>query len=717
MAEKLTEEELVTRIRGEITESLGYMGDTISHQREQAMQYYYGLPFGNEVEGRSQFVDSTVQDTIEWIKPSLMRVFASGDQMVKFSPHGPEDVKMAEQATDYVNYVFTKDNPGWEILYSWFTDALLSKNGIVKVWWDEYEEWNREEYRGLDETEFESLLSDPSVEVLEHTEYEDVNADLYATATAEEEEPVEAEEVVPEQQQQQIPPMGMDQPQMMPPQQQPMEMMQPQQQVEEEVTVTMVHDVVIQRRDYGGKVKIENIPPSEFLISRESKNIPDARFVCHRVMKTLSELREMYPDKNLEVEDLTGGGEDMTDFSSERLERYAFDKSATYWEGWGDATYGEDGLRTYWLHESFLRTDYDGDGITELRKVCTVGDTVLQNDEIDSIPFVSITPIKIPHKFFGLSIADLVMDLQLMKSTLMRNLMDNMYNQNYGRFAVLEGQANLDDLLTQRPGGIVRVKSPNAVTPLATPALQPYSFQMLEYLDGVRESRAGVSKMSQGMNENALTSHTTATAVNAVMSAAQSRVELVARNFAETGVKDLMIRIYELLHKNQDKKRVVMLRNEWIPVRPDVWRDKYDCTVSVALGSGSKDQQMMHISQMIQFASEAMQGGLQIVTEQNMYNLGSAMIKAMGFQNVDDYLTNPAEMEPEQPEGPTPEEQMAQMEMQLKQKELEIKAADVQVKMQKIQQEAQKDAVDAQLKVAELQLEREQKRAVAIGAT
>ncbi len=132
MAE-ITEDNLITRVRGEISDSLGYMGDTISHQREQAMQYYYGLPFGNEVDGRSQYVDSTVQDTIEWIKPSLMRVFASGDEMVKFTPHGPEDVAMAEQASDYVNYVFTKDNDGWEILYSWFTDALLSKNGIVKV--------------------------------------------------------------------------------------------------------------------------------------------------------------------------------------------------------------------------------------------------------------------------------------------------------------------------------------------------------------------------------------------------------------------------------------------------------------------------------------------------------------------------------------------------------------------------------------------------------
>jgi len=267
-------------------------------------------------------------------------------------------------------------------------------------------------------------------------------------------------------------------------------------------------------------------------------------------------------------------------------------------------------------------------------------------------------------------------------------------------------------LLTQRPGGVVRVKSPNAVTPLATPPLQPESFQMLGYLDEVRESRTGVNKNTQGINADALTSHTTATAVNAVMTNAQSRVELIARQFAETGVKELMYCIYELLLKYQDKERVVMLRNEWVPVRPDMWSDKMDCTVSVALGNGSKDQQMAHLSQMLQFASQAMQGGLPIVTPQNMYNLGAALIKAMGYQNVDDFLTQPP---PPQPEQPSTEDQLAQMEMQVKQKELEIKAADVQVKMQKIQQEAQKDAVDAQLKAAELALEEKQNRGVLIG--
>jgi len=565
---------------------------------------------------------------------------------------------MAKQATDYVNYVFTKDNPGWSILYAWFTDALLQKNGIVKVWWDEYEDTTRESYNGLNDDEMNYLVEPEEVEVVEHTEYSDGSS-----MTAE---------------------------------------------------IDILHDVVIKRTGYDGRIKVENVPPDEFLISGDAKTIDDARFVCHRVRKTLSDLRQMYPDQTIDPADLGSGEGDLNDWSSERMARYQFDNTNNF-SGMDIGPNSDEALTEYWLYESFMYTDYDGDGITELRKVCSVGDYILANEEVDFVPFISISPITIPHKFFGLSVADLVTSLQLMKSTLMRNLMDNMYNQNFGRYAVLEGQANLDDLLTQRPGGVVRVKSPNAVTPLVTPPLEPYSFQMLEYLDSVRESRAGVSKMSQGMNENALTSHTTATAVNAVMTAAQSRVELIARNFAETGVKDLMRTIYELLLKNQDKKRVVMLRNEWIPVRPDSWNDKYDCTVSVALGNGNKDQQLAHLSAMLSFAGEAMKGGLSIVTEQNMYNIGAAMVKNMGFQNVQDFLTDPSQAQKQQ--GPSSEEQMAQMEMQLKQKELEIKAADVQVKQEKIKQEYQKNAVDAQLKIAELKLEQEQERAVAIGDT
>ena len=643
---KITDDELVARVNSEIADALGY-NDTITSQREKAMEYYYGLPLGNEVDGRSQYVDSSVMDTIEWIKPSLMRVFASSDEMVVFNPVGPEDVEAAEQATDYVNYIFNKDNSGWEILYTWFTDALLQKNGIIKCWWDEYEEWNREEYNALDEQEFNALILNPSVEVVEHTPYQD--------------------------------------------------------------DYGMKHDVVLSRKAYVGKVRVENVPPEEFLISREAKTIEDARFTCHRVLKTLSELRGMYPDEDLEPIDL-GSGEDMHVYENE-LARFDYDDSKGLPWGDGNIVSNDETLQTYWLHESFMRLDYDGDGIAELRKVCSVGQKVLANEPIDRIPFVSLTPIKIPHKFFGLSIADLVMDIQEIKSVLMRNLMDNMYNQNFGRYAVLEGQANLDDLLTQRPGGVVRVKSPNAIMPLATPQLEQSSFSMLDYLDNLRESRSGVNKFSQGLNENALTSHTTATAVAATMTAAQSRVELIARCFAETGVKELMKTIYELVLKNQDHQRVVMLRNKWVPVRPDMWKDQYDCTVSVGIGNGNRDQQLMHLTTMLQFAGDAMRGGLKIVNEKNMYNMGAALVKNMGFQNVDDFLTDPESVPPE----PDPREQMEQAELQLKQKELEIKAADIQVKQMKIQQDAAEAQVDAQLKVAELKLEAEQGRGVALG--
>ena len=653
---KVTEEELVGRIQSEITDSLGY-GDELSKQRETAMEYYYGLPFGNEVDGRSQFVDSTVQDTIEWIKPSLMRVFASGDDMVKFNPVGPEDVEMAKQATDYVNYVFTKLNNGWEILYNWFTDALLSKNGIVKVWWNEEEVWNREEYKGLTEIELDALINEEDVEVIAHSPYISSDAD----------------------------------------------------EMTGEYTSTTYHDVVIKRLNSKGSIKIENVPPSEFLINREAKTIQDARFVCHRVRKTLSELREMGYDPD---PDELGSGEDVL-YNAERQARYAFDLSSNADVGnWGVGG-TEESLREYWLHENYVKTDYDGDGIAELRKVCTIGSTVLANDPIDSIPFVSICPIRIPHKFFGLSVADQVESLQLIKSTLMRNLMDNMYNQNFGRYAVLEGQANLDDLLTQRPGGVVRVKSPNAVTPLATPSLEPYSFQMLEYLDGVRESRSGVSKNTQGLNDNALTSHTTATAVAQVMTAAQARVELIARNFAETGVKELMSTIYELLQKNQDTDTVIGIRGAWIPITPSAWRDKYDCTVAVGLGHGNRDQQLMHLSQLIQFATQALSGGLGIVNEQNLYNIAAQVIKNMGFANVQDFLTDPSQQQQEPDAG----EQAMALESQIKQKEVEIKMGELQLKAQKLQLDQAALQVETQLKVAELKLEAEQKRPVAIGAT
>ena len=652
-----TEEELVARVEAEVNDALGF-DDTIQEQRDKAMRYYYGEPFGNEVAGRSQFVDSTVQDSIEWIKPNLMRVFASGDELVQFQPGGPEDVQIAEQATDYVNYVLNHDNDGWSILYSWFTDALLQKNGTVKVYWETREITDREEYQGLTSVEVESVLMMDDVEVVDQEE----------VGTNEMGEPT--------------------------------------------------YDISVLVTKETGRVRIENVPPEEFLINREAKSIEDARFVCHRVRLTLSDLREMYPDEELDIEDISGGKVDADNpmWSEARAARFSFDHSMNNPYGSGVT---EDSLTEYFLYESFIKTDWNGDGIAELRQICTVGDKVLANEAVDHVPFITMTPIKIPHKFYGMSVADLVMPLQEIKSTLMRNLLDNAYNQNFGRYAVLEGQANLDDLLTQRPGGIVRVKSPNAVTPLATPSLEPYVFQMLEYIDGIRESRAGVSKYSQGMSDDALTSHTTATAVNAVMTAAAARVELIARQFAETGVKDLMKRIYQLLVINQDMERTVRIRNNWIPVDPSSWRDELDATVSVALGQGNKEQQIAQLNAVVQMSNSVMQGGSPMVSPQNMYNASAQLLKAMGYQNVDEFLTPP---EMQQPPGPNPEQQKMEAEMQKAQAAAQKDQAEVMIKQGKLQLDQEEfshkkkmDEMDIKMKAAELETEIVEGRHIKLG--
>ena len=412
----------------------------------------------------------------------------------------------------------------------------------------------------------------------------------------------------------------------------------------------------------------------------------------------------MYPD--IDPDDLKGGDIGNPMWSTERQARYSFDSTEDFWNT--DSTAApEESMTEYWLYESFIRTDYDGDGIAELRKVCTVGTTILANDEIDNMPFISLTPIKIPHKFFGLSVADLVMPLQKIKSTLIRNLLDNMYNQNYGRFAVLEGQANLDDLLTARPGGIVRVKSPNAVTPLPNPSLEPFAFNMVQYMDQVGEARAGVSATSQGLNDKALTSHTTASAVNAVMTAAQSRVELIARQFAETGVKDLMCRIYELLVKNMDRKRVVKLRREWIEVDPRSWADRMDATVSVALGHGNKDQQVMQLTQMVNMAADAQGSGL--VSSENMYNLTASLLKSMGYQNVDDYITPPDRQPQPQPDP------MQEATLEAIKVDTAVKQGELEVKKMKAETDANEAKMDAKFKMAELAMENEQERSVKLG--
>ena len=675
---KMTKRELSAHLEQEISSALGYKDGKLTEQRSDALDRYYGKKYGNEQEGRSQIVTRDVADVIEWIMPSLMKIFTSGDKVVQFEPQGPEDVEMAKQSTDYVNYVIMRQNPGFSTLYQWFKDALLQKNGIVKHYWDDSSETLREEYNNLTEEEFTALLLDDNVEVKEHT------------ANGGEDE------------------MSLE---------------------------PVTHDVVVSRTYEDGQVRIEPVPPEEFLINKYAKTIEDARFVGHRVKKTKSELLEQGYPKN-KIENIFSN--DEADYKAERLSRFSHEQD--------NAPEGDidDGI---WVTECYMRVDFDNDGIAELRKVTKVGDELLDNEAVDSVPFSSLTPIPMPHKFYGLSIYDLISDLQLIKTTLMRNLLDNMYLTNNGRYEVVEGQANLDDLMTSRPGGIVRVRTPGAVNPLGTPQLDQNSFNMLGYLDSIREERTGVSKNSMGLSDGALKSHQTATGVGQVMTAAQQKIELIARIFAETGMKDLANSVYMLVQKYEKPEKLVRLNNKWTTLYPHEWKEKMDCVAQVGLGFGNKDMNLMHLgrlSQTIQMIAQHPAAGM-LLKPKNVYNLVAEQIKAMGMKNVDDFITDPGDSQVPQQQGPSPEQQAKQADAQLKAEEIKVKLQKIQqesaIKQQEMQLEAdiaaqdlelkrQEAQVDMQIKAQELEikkaelalkqqelvLEREQERAVKIGS-
>ena len=635
---KLTDTELRALLDEEIRGAVGYNSSELSNQRKAALDAYHGEPYGNEVEGRSAYVSRDVADTIEWIMPSIMRIFTGGDTIVRFEPQGPEDEKAAQQATDYVNHVFQRQNDGFLALYTWFKDALLSKNGFLKVYWEKYTEYKTESYENLTDDEFAMLLQDPDVEPVEHTE--DVAVDTLSGVAE------------------------------------------------------RTHSVKLRRKTENGKCCVLPVPPEEVLVNRYPvAPLKRNRFICHRRRVTVSEIVEMGLMSKEEAKSLPSYEDD--DFNEERISRYAFDETDE-----GDNPTSESS-RYVWLAEAYMKVDVDGDGVAELRKITMAGDRVIENEEVDSIPFVTITPIILPHKLYGMSIADLVMDLQLLKSTVFRQILDNMYLANNGRYMALDGMVNIDDLLTSRPGGIVRVKTFDAVKPMQPPLLGAPAFNLLEYIDVIKENRTGVTRYNQGIDADSL--NKTATGINQIMSAAQARVELIARVFAETGVKDLFYAILERVQKHQDHAKVIRLRNEWVPMDPREWTSKFDLTVTVGLGTGSKDMQIQALMQTIQFQMMALQGGLPIVQPVNIYNTATKLLEAQNIKGHELFFTHPEDVPPQQPQ-PDPKMVEVQAKMQADQAKLQIQAQKAEVGAQ---QKQEKFVHQAQMDQARMQLERE----------
>ena len=628
----------VLALLGQLLEnSIGYLEGTIGSERRTSLKYYLGKPYGNEIEGRSQVVTQDVLEVVENILPSLLRIFTAGEQIVKFDPQGPEDQDMAEQCTDYVNYIFMKDNPGFMILYTMFKDALLQKNGFVKHYYKEIEKTKTEEYADLTDVEYNSLLIDDTVSVDEHDIKE----------------------------------------------------------VEGEFEIEYLHDVKITRTTKEGRICVENVPPEEMFVSKNAKSFADAQFVGHRVIKTRAEVIAMGFDKKL-VDKLPSYSDGFYNQEHTERELYQTESPDTEYQSIDKST---DYVR---LVECYTKIDYEKKGKPTLRKITMGGNEsiILDNEEIDYLPFSMVTPIPMPHLFYGMSVADLVMDLQLMKSTVLRQTMDNMYLQNNARHLVIDGQVQLDDLITSRPGGIVRTKGPGAVTPLTTPSFLNEGLAMLEKIDQLKESRTGISRSQMGADPNTIQkSHTTATSVNALVNASTQRIELIARIFAETGVKDLFRCIMQLATKYQDQPRIIRLRNQFVEMNPQDWADKeMDVSIHVGLGTGNTDHRVNLLSQILQIQQMLVkEGGFgRLVDESKIYNTLEKIVVNSGFSSAQPFFLDPATVPPPPPKDPMQENPLLMAAME----ELKLEKEKT---MATLQQKREEMMVDMKMKVLELE--------------
>ena len=655
---KIQDMEIIAQIEQQESIAYGVNDSSLSDDRATAIDYYLGQPFGNEEEGRSQVVSYDVQDTIESALPQLLKVFVAGDKVVQFDPKGPEDQEAADQETDYINHIVMEKNEGFKVFYVWFKDALLSKNGYVKVFSEEEEETEEYDYKGLTDAQLQMLASDENTEVLEHTAYNDpsINMDvIYQQAAMN----------------------GVD----------PATVMQP-----------MLHDVKLKVTEKKTEIYVDNVAPENMMISVEvsGPNLQDATFVQHREVMQLASIAEAF-DKPLDY--IKSIMSDIRDtFEEESNARDIYD------EEYDRAIAPEEGL----VKDTYIKLD----GVRH--RVVVLGNTILYKEKCEYVPFACITPMIMPHRHIGRSYADLTMDIQLIKSTLIRGQLDNMYLANNGRYAISD-RVNLDDMLTSRPGGIVRVEGDpmSGIMPLSHPPLPASSFGMVEYMDSMKEKRTGITAYNQGLDSNSL--NKTATGVAQIMNASQQRIELVARTFAETGVKELFKLVHHLVRTTLTKPDIIRLRNKWVEVDPREWKARKDLSISVGLGAGNKDQQLVHLTSILNMQKEAIAVGL--TNPEKIYNALAKLTQNAGFKNPEEFWVNPAntpEQEGQKQDKPSEAEIMVQGQLQIEQQKAQSQLQQEQVRSQNdVIIEREKIAAQAELERFKAQLKAETDLAIA----
>jgi len=649
---KMDDYQLGSIVSGEITDALNHFDSEYTEERLRALDFYLGEPLGNEVEGRSSVVATEVADTVEAIMPNLMRVFTANDKYVRFAPRTAEDVEAAEQASNYVNYIINQRNDGYKLLHTFFKDALLFRMGVVKFFYEEKENVDEEEYNGLSEDELVMLMNDPDIEIVEQAET--VMESMYSEETG------------------------------------------------ETVPLRSEYDLTVRVTRREGEIKVINVPPEEFLVSRHATSLEDAHFMAHRTSLTVSELVAMGYDRDL-VEKYAGENELDTD--REVNNRFQDIEAATGVDP-ADPT-----LRSVIYHECIMNVDFDGDGIAERRRICAIGTDgaeILHNEPWDHIPFAVASPILMPHRLVGRSIYDMTEDLQVIKTTLMRQYLDSVYSSTLPRIAAVEGAVNLDDLLDAQAGGVIRVRQPGMIQPLAGASVGGEIRPLMDYLDTIKEQRTGMS------------------------AASQIKLESYARTMAETGVKDLFKGILALVLKHDTNEKMLRLNNSFVPINPAEWKSQFDTIVQVGLGTTDDETKIAFLTQIAAKQEQIlMQLGADnpLVSAPQYVNTLRSIAEIGGFKDADQFFNPPqvvaqtlamqkqqaAQQQPQQDPALMMAQQKAQMDMQLAQQKAEAEIALKRERMQaELELEREKMIMEMDIRRQELEAEAQLRVAKAV---
>lgn len=640
----------------------------IAEHRAALIEAYLGFNTNPAPEGRSQIVDRAVFETIQTTLPALVRVFSSGDEVVKFTPTGPEDEPMAEQATAVVNWIATQQNPWEQFVADWIHDALLLPNGYAMAYLDDSEHVERETYEGQTDEQLAVLVQDDDVTVIQHSQEPDEEQDkANAQAFQQAMQQYQQAAMQAEQQFQQT-----GQPPQLPP---PPEPPQP----------TFLHDVVLERKCDEGKIKICVLPPEHCYVAEDTPDwsLLQAPYFEVRQSKTIGDLRAMGLDVPDNITDYEGAGDEPEDWARNR-----FGEDSTLSETDGDLS-RKVVTRMVWVKAAAE------DDEERMYYAILVGKSILWAEAVSRIPVVSLVTQPLPHRHPGMPLSEMVVDVQHVKTAIKRGALDNLYLANNGRFAISD-KVNLDDFLDSRPGGVVRLvdgalPGEGHVFPLTHPFAFDNIVGSLEYFDQDRQNQGGVNRYFSGTDAGAI--NKTASGTMALQNMSAQRVEHIARTMA-AAFEHLFSIIQELCAKHQNKAEVIKLRGEWVNVDPTAWKTRRDAKISVGVGAGNKDSMLMNLNNTFQKQMALLPLGM--ANPESIHATLVEELKLQGFSNPLKHWPDPKQ-NPPPPQQPPPEIVKAQMELQADQQKFQAQA---QLDQQKMAQEAQNAERDAQLKMA-----------------